>query len=253
MGDLTPAARRRVWLRQFLLQACWNYEGMQNVGFAFCMLPALRTLYDGRPDELLRAVRRHLEFFNTHPAMAGVILGASLRLEERVAEGKADPRAIGTFKVGLMGSLGAIGDAFFWGALKPMASAAGAILALVHPALGIAALLLLYNIAHLTIRRQGFLAGAGGEERAVRFLKETGLPARTEDRKMIAAVLGGAYAGVVGSRAAVVLGGGAAAAAAFFLVASATVYLFTVFLRKAVSPSELLLLLFIIGVLIVWQ
>jgi mannose PTS system EIID component len=249
---MKPAVRRSIWFRQFLLQACWNYEGMQNVGFAYCMLPALRSLYDGRRDELLRALRRHLEFFNTHPAMAGVILGASVRLEERIAGGGADPRAIGTFKVGLMGSLGAIGDAFFWGSLKPMASVAGAILALVHPALGIVALLLLYNITHLGTRRQGFLAGVGGEESAVRFLRESGLPARTEDRKMIVAVLGGAYAGAVGSRAAVLLEGGGAAAA-FFLVAAATVYLFTVLLRKAVSPSELLLLLFIIGVLIIWQ
>jgi mannose/fructose/N-acetylgalactosamine-specific phosphotransferase system component IID len=250
---MKPAVRRSIWFRQFLLQACWNYEGMQNVGFAYCMLPALRSLYDGRPDELLRALRRHLEFFNTHPAMAGVILGASVRLEERIEGGGADPRAIGTFKVGLMGSLGAIGDAFFWGSLKPMASVAGAILALVHPALGIVALLLLYNITHLTTRRQGFLAGVGGEEGAVRFLRESGLPARTEDRKMIVAVLGGAYAGAVGSRTAVLLEGEGGAAVAFLLVAAATVYLFTVLLRKAVSPSELLLLLFIIGVLIIWQ
>lgn len=249
MSGPDAAIRRKVWLRQFLLQGCWNYEGMQNVGFAYSILPALRRFYDGRPEELTKAIKRHLEFFNTQPAMGGVILGASVRLEERVAAGEADPRTIGTFKVGLMGSLGAIGDSFFWGALKPMASAAGAILALVHPVLGIGALLLLYNVSHLSVRLRGFAAGMAGEESAVRYLRGAGFPVRTEDRKVLAAILGGAYAGVVGSRAAFQSGGGAAALG-FFLLAALAVHLLTVLFRKAVSPSEVLLFLFIVGTLL---
>jgi len=252
MGGIPLRVRRKVWIRQFLLQGCWNYEGMQNVGFAYSILPALRDRYEGRPEELSRGLKRHLEFFNTHPAMAAVILGAAIRLEERVAAGKADPRAVGTFKVGLMGSLGAIGDSFFWGALKPMASAAGAILALVHPLLGIATLLFLYNSSHLALRFRGFAAGMEGEESAVRFLKDAGFTGRTEDRKMIAAILGGAYAGVVVSRTAHWFGG-AWMDLGVFLAAALAVHLFTVLFRKAVSPSEVLFLLLIIGTLILWQ
>lgn len=252
MGGPDTAFRRSVWLRQFLLQGCWNYEGMQNVGFAYSILPALRHFYNGRPEELTKAIKRHLEFFNTQPAMGGVILGAAVRIEERVAAGEADPRAIGTFKVGLMGSLGAIGDAYFWGALKPMASAAGAILALVHPLLGIGALLLLYNMSHISVRLRGFAAGMAGEESAVRYLKGAGFTVRTEDRKMFAAILGGAYAGVIGSRTAFLAGGGAAALG-FFLIAALAVHLLTVLFRKAVSPSEVLLFLFIIGTLVLLQ
>ena len=252
MGEIPLRVRRTVWFRQFLLQGCWNYEGMQNVGFAYSILPVLRDRYGNRPEEFSRALKRHLEFFNTHPAMAAVILGAAIRLEERVAAGEEDPRAVGTFKVGLMGSLGAIGDSYFWGALKPMASVTGAILAFVHPLLGIAALLLLYNSSHLALRLRGYAAGIGGEESAVRFLKSAGFTARTEDRRMIAAILGGAYAGVVGSRAALLFGG-AWLELGVFLVAALTVHLFTVFFRKAVSPSEVLLLLLLIGTLILWQ
>lgn len=252
MGAIPRHVRRKVWLRQFLLQGCWNYEGMQNVGFAYSILPALRDRYAGRPQEFSRALKRHLEYFNTHPAMAAVILGASIRLEERVAEGEADPRAIGTFKVGLMGSLGAIGDSYFWGALKPMASVAGAILAFVHPLLGIVALLALYNISHLALRFRGFSAGMEGEEGALRFLKEAGIAGRTEERKMIAAILSGAYAGVASSQAAHLFGG-AWPEMGVFLVAALAVHLFTVLFRKAVSPSEVLFLLLIIGVLILWQ
>ena len=251
-GGISDKVRRSVWLRQFALQACWNYEGMQNVGFAYSILPALRQLYAGRPDDMIRALKRHLEFFNTNPVLAGVILGAAVRLEERAAAGETDPRAIGTFKVGLMGSLGAIGDSYFWGALKPMASVVGAILALVNPVLGIVALLVLYNASHLAIRFRGFASGMAGEESAVRYLKEAGFAARTEDRKMVAAVMGGAFAGVIGSRMALMVGGGLYAPAVF-LVAAAAVQLFTALFRKAVSPSEVLLLLLIIGVLILWR
>lgn len=252
MGMPAGDIRRRVYRRQFLIQGCWNYEGMQNVGFAYCVLPALRRLYEGRPDDLVRAAKRHLEFFNTHPVLAAVVLGAAVRLEERVADGKADPRAIGTFKVGLMGSLGAIGDSFFWGALKPLASAAGAILAFVHPLLGIAALLVLYNAAHLAIRRKGFASGMEGEESALRYLKGAGFGGRTENGKLVAAVLGGAYGGVVGGHAAFLFGPGWSALA-FLILAAATVHLYTVLYRKAVSPSEVLALLVIMGMLILWQ
>ena len=252
MGGIPLRIRRKVWLRQFFLQGCWNYEGMQNVGFAYSILPALRDRYENRPEDLSRALKRHVEFFNTHPAMASVILGAAVRLEERVAAGEADPRAVGTFKVGLMGSLGAIGDSYFWGSLKPMASAAGAILAFVHPLLGIAALLLLYNWSHLAIRFRGFAAGMGGEESAVRFVREAGFAERTENRKMIAAILGGAYAGWVASHAAHLFGG-AWMELGIFLVAATAVHLFTVLFRKAVSPSEVLLLLLLVGTLILWR
>ncbi len=249
---LPDKVRRSVWLRQFAVQACWNYEGMQNVGFAYSILPALRHIYAGRPDEMIRALKRHLEFFNTNPVLAGVILGAAIRLEERAAAGEGDPRAIGTFKVGLMGSLGAIGDSYFWGALKPMASAVGAILALVSPALGIAALLVVYNVSHLAARFRGFASGIGGEESAVRYLREAGFAARTEDNKMVAAVMAGAFAGVIGSRMAIMFGGGLFIPAVF-IVAAAAVQVFTIMFRKAVSPSEVLLLLLVIGTLTLWR
>jgi len=251
-AGLSPSARRRVWLRQFLIQGCWNYEGMQNVGFAYAILPALREFYAGRPEEALKAVKRHLEFFNTQPAMGAVILGASVRLEERVAAGDADPRSIGMFKVGLMGSLGAIGDAFFWGALRPMASAAGAILSLIHPIAGIVALLALYNATHLAVRIRGFAAGMEGQEGAVAWLKRAALNVRTEDRKLAAAVLGGAYAGTYAAHHAV-LGGDAFHSAVLFAAGVGLVRLFTGLFRKAVSPSEILAFLFLLGALILWD
>lgn len=251
MSQLSKQTRRSIWRRQFLIQGCWNYEGMQNVGFAYAILPALREFHAGRPEEALKAVKRHLEFFNTHPAMGAVILGAGVRQEERAAAGEADPRGIGAFKVGLMGSLGAIGDAFFWGALRPMASAAGAILALLHPLIGIAALLGVYNATHLAVRFRGFAAGLEGQQEAVAWLRREALNVKTEDRKLMAAILAGVYAGVFTGHYAI-QGGSGLHTVVLFLIGAAAVHLFTMLFRKAVSPSEILSFLLLVGVLILW-
>ena len=252
MQEISPRTRRSVWRRQFLVQGCWNYEGMQNVGFAYAILPALREIYSGRPEEALKSVKRHLEFFNTHPVMGAVVLGAGIRLEERAAAGEAAPGEVGAFKMGWMGSLGAIGDAFFWGSLRPMASVAGAILALVHPLAGIVALLALYNVTHLAVRRGGFSAGMEGEAAAVEWLKKESLSTKTGNRKLAAAILGGVYAGIFTGRSAV-YGETGLHAVALFLIGAAAIQFVTMMFRKAVSPSEILSFLLLVGVLILWQ
>ena len=62
----------RVLWRSFFFQAATNYERMQNVGFAYSMIPALTELYRG--EDLKRAMARHLLFFNSHPYMADALL-----------------------------------------------------------------------------------------------------------------------------------------------------------------------------------
>ncbi|MBE0603044.1 MAG: PTS system mannose/fructose/sorbose family transporter subunit IID [Deltaproteobacteria bacterium] len=252
MSAISPRARRSIWRRQFLIQGCWNYEGMQNVGFAYAILPALREIYFGRPEEALKSVKRHLEFFNTHPVMGAVVLGAGVRLEERAAAGEADPGGVGAFKLGWMGSLGAIGDSFFWGSLRPMASVAGALIGLIHPLAGIATLLVLYNVTHLAVRHRGFSAGMEGEDAAVEWLKKESLNVKTGRRKLAAALLGGVYAGIFTGRTAV-YGDTGFHAIALFLIGAAAIQFVTMMFRKAVSPSEILSFLLLVGVLILWQ
>jgi hypothetical protein len=113
-------------------------------------------------------------------------------------------------------------------------------------------MLLLYNGVHLTIRRRGFDAGMEGPESVVGWLKRAALNVRTEDRKLLAAILAGGYAGVFAGRF-FVQGGGASHALASFLLAAAAVRLFAVLFRKAVSPSEILSFLLFVGVLILWR
>ena len=54
----------RVFFRSFFLQASWNPQGMQNLGLAYALYPALKKLYP-EPEAQSAAVRRHLAFFNT--------------------------------------------------------------------------------------------------------------------------------------------------------------------------------------------
>ncbi|MCM2266645.1 MAG: PTS system mannose/fructose/sorbose family transporter subunit IID [Elusimicrobiales bacterium] len=110
----------KMFLRSFLLQAGWNYERFQNLGFAFALQPALEKAYAGG-DRLKAALLRHLEIFNTQPYMASFVLGNVARMEERAAAGDQDMvKHLPGVKQALASSFASIGDRIFWGRLKPM-------------------------------------------------------------------------------------------------------------------------------------
>ena len=126
---LSKADRRSVMLRSQFLQGSWNYERMQNGGWAYSLIPALKKLYPKKEDASA-ALKRHMEFFNTHPYIAAPILGVTLALEEERANGAAiDDAAIQGVKVGMMGPLAGIGDPVFWFTVRPILGAIAASLA----------------------------------------------------------------------------------------------------------------------------
>ncbi|WP_392565526.1 PTS system mannose/fructose/sorbose family transporter subunit IID [Utexia brackfieldae] len=127
---LTKADRLSVAWRSTFLQGSWNYERMQNGGWTYAMIPAIKKLYKTKEDRSA-ALKRHLEFFNTHPYMVSPILGVTLVLEEERANGAAvDDAAIQGGKIGMMGPLAGVGDPVFWFTLRPMLGALGASLAM---------------------------------------------------------------------------------------------------------------------------
>lgn len=127
---LTKRDRISVWLRSTFLQGSWNYERMQNGGWAFAMIPAIKRLYKTKEDRSA-ALKRHLEFFNTHPYVASPILGVTLALEEERSNGtEVDDITIQGVKVGMMGPLAGIGDPVFWFTVRPILGALGASLAI---------------------------------------------------------------------------------------------------------------------------
>lgn len=126
---LSKADRRKVMFRSQFLQGSWNYERMQNGGWAFSLIPAIKKLYPEHEDRKA-ALKRHLEFFNTHPYVAAPILGVTLALEEEKANGaQIDEAAIQGVKVGMMGPLAGIGDPVFWFTVRPILGAIAASLA----------------------------------------------------------------------------------------------------------------------------
>jgi PTS system mannose-specific IID component len=199
--DATRAARRvsaaglaRVFARSLFLQAAWNARGMQNLGFAYAMAPALAEIYDDR-EARAKAAARHLEFFNCHPYMAAAILGGAVRLEERIATGEEPAESVSAFKRALGPPLAAIGDGFFWLALRPAAALAAAVTA---PWLGlgcIAVFLLLYNSVHVVARVWLFSIGYARAEAMVAPIAHAHFASATPLLKTASSVLAGALAG----------------------------------------------------------
>lgn len=134
--QLSKRDRLSVAWRSTFIQGSWNYERMQNGGWAYSMIPAIKKLYTTKEDRSL-ALKRHLEFFNTHPYIASPILGVTLALEEERANGApVDDIAIQGVKVGMMGPLAGVGDPVFWFTVRPMLGALGASLAMGGSILG---------------------------------------------------------------------------------------------------------------------
>ncbi|MGX4685709.1 PTS system mannose/fructose/sorbose family transporter subunit IID [Vagococcus sp. JNUCC 83] len=144
--ELTKKDRMTVAWRSTFIQGSWNYERMQNGGWAFSMIPAIKKLYKTK-EEQSDALKRHLEFFNTHPYIASPILGVTLALEEERANGsEIDDVAIQGVKVGMMGPLAGVGDPVFWFTLRPMLGALGASLAMGGSILGPIIFFVAWNI-----------------------------------------------------------------------------------------------------------
>lgn len=138
--------RLSVCWRSTFLQGSWNYERMQNGGYVYAMIPAIKKLYTKKEDQVA-ALERHLEFFNTHPYVASPIIGVNLALEEERANGATvEDEAIQGVKVGMMGPLAGVGDPVFWFTVRPLLGALGASLALGGSILGPILFFVLWNV-----------------------------------------------------------------------------------------------------------
>lgn len=160
---MTKEVFKKTFWRTFPLQACFCYERMQNVGFAYQMVSALKKLYPDK-EEASKALKRHLAIFNTTPCVVPFITGASIAMEEKFKKARengeeCDEESINAVKTALMGPLAGIGDSFFWGTLRIIAAGIGASLAAQGSILGAVLFFLMYNIPQLFVRYQGLKLG----------------------------------------------------------------------------------------------
>ncbi|RIE12496.1 PTS mannose transporter subunit IIC [Candidatus Cryosericum hinesii] len=120
-GDLVNA----MWRHNLTLQLSWNYERMQALGYAWSIAPILKKVYP-KKDEYFTALKRHMVFYNTNPAIGSpTIFGADCALEE-----KRQPEVGDSLKVSLMGPFAGIGDTVMAILMKPIFAVFAASLAL---------------------------------------------------------------------------------------------------------------------------
>ncbi len=157
-AQLSLGTRVAIHLRMLAIQGAYNYELLLGNGLAFALEPALRRLPGGVGGRAYReALARESHYFNAHPYLAAVAVGALARAE---LDGEA-PERIERFRTALCGPLGSVGDRLVWAGWLPFCSLAA--LALFglggSPWLVLIFFLVLYNAGHLALRIWGFRTG----------------------------------------------------------------------------------------------
>ena len=138
--------RGRAFLRLLAVQGAWSYERMTGVGIGYAAEPLLEDLKSADPGRHAEAAVRSAEYFNSHPYLAGLALGALVRAEYDFVPGPQILR----LRAALCSPLGALGDQLFWVGLLP-AMIAAAIVGVVT-GLGLWSLLAVlvgYNVVRL--------------------------------------------------------------------------------------------------------
>jgi len=145
-------------LRLLAIQGSWNYETLNGNGIGFCVEPALRLLPGGvHTPRFKEALARQSKYFNAHPYLASVAVGALARVE---LDGEPADK-IQRFRTALAGPLGSVGDRLVWAAWLPLCSwVALAVFGLgAGPGIVLLTFLGFYNAGHLALRAWGLRVG----------------------------------------------------------------------------------------------
>ncbi|MEP7000235.1 MAG: PTS system mannose/fructose/sorbose family transporter subunit IID [bacterium] len=147
-----------IFTRTLAIQGSWNYETLLGNGIGFCVEPALRLLPGGvHSAEFKAALARQSTYFNAHPYMTSVAVGALAR-----AELSGVPAShIERFRTALCGPLGSVGDRLVWAGWLPFCSLLGLLCFGLGagPGAVLATFFLLYNAGHLALRVWGLHVG----------------------------------------------------------------------------------------------
>ena len=144
---------------------------MQNLGFVYAIIPLLREQKLSGKDEA-EMLTRHLQMFNTHPYLSTPLIGSIVRMEAE----RQDVSSIMMVKQSLMGPYAAIGDAFFWGALRPCAGIFAVGLAWMGWILAPLAFIVIYEPMHIWVRSKGFIEGYRQGKQGIEFVRKIDLP-----------------------------------------------------------------------------
>ena len=185
-----------VFLRALLIQASWSFERMQSLGFAYALEPVLKKLYPDRAEYESR-LKLHMDYFNTQPYLASFILGATIRLEQDRASGRNAAADVQGLKAALMSPLGALGDSFFWGALKPLSAIVAMALLMTGSLWAPLVFLIIYNSWHLGIRIAVLFRGYASGGNAVELLNWYRFTRVAKRMKVVSLSVLGGFLGVL--------------------------------------------------------
>ena len=158
IAELPFKTRLAIFVRLLAIQGSWNYESLLGNGIGFCVEPALRLFPEGiHSDRFKTALARESQYFNAHPYLASVAVGALARAE---LDGEP-PQRIERFRTALCGPLGSVGDRLVWAGWLPFCSLASlAIFGLGASApVVVGFFLLVYNAGHFGLRAWGLRTG----------------------------------------------------------------------------------------------
>lgn len=188
--SLPPTTWAAIYLRSLAVQGSWSYELLLGPGVGFCVEPALRRLPGGRGGEAYRqALARQTRYFNAHPYLATLAIGALARAElERVP-----PAQLERFRTAMCGPLGSVGDRLVWARWLPFCSSVALLAYALGATPGMVLLIFLglYNVGHLGLRAWGLRAGWRS---GLRMAEALGVPALRQGPVYLArfvAVVGG--------------------------------------------------------------
>lgn len=157
-SKITKSDINKVLLRAQLNQFSHNYERMQSLGFTYAMEPVLKKMYKDRPKkEKVNSLKRHLQFFNSHPTLIPFILGVTIAMEENTEEDEKD--SVLAVRTALMGPLAGIGDSLLNFTWFPIAGSIGAAFALKGSILGPILMFLIINALYFPLKYYGIHLG----------------------------------------------------------------------------------------------
>lgn len=158
MKTLPLRTQSAMLLRMLAIQGAWNYETLLGNGIGFSMEPALRLMPEGVHSQRFKeAMARQSKYFNAHPYLASVAVGALARAE---LDGEP-PAKIERLRTALAGPLGSVGDRLVWAGWLPFCS----LLALTvygfggGPGAVLVTFLGVFNFGHIALRVWGLRAG----------------------------------------------------------------------------------------------
>ena len=144
---------KTIYRRYLALNSMNDYPGQMNNGYTFSLLPVLDKIYKDNKEERIKAKKRHMEYFNITPNIAGFALGISTAMEEENAKNpEFDDTTINTVKTALMGPLSAIGDTLFPATLRILATSLVITMAAAGNVFAPILFLLIYNIPNYLAR-----------------------------------------------------------------------------------------------------